>query len=357
MSTRKQTAAAPAPAPSPAQPVDALAELGVPLTQRGMPDLLNAVPKRFVPLAEAQARGWSWHWTGAACRYSHMAARKTANPAVCSDCMRVKAGQPPIYPKSRAQSFYELKGTPSATPAGAPPGAAAPTALEPDPADKKFLAEYASHRELEKAAAAAGTTAALIAARRSHNPALDAAMTKLETDLMIPKHVPEPSIFEWTHDKRARLIESYIDSGNLAIARDAVKCTPSQLWRELDANPEFSMQLEAARPRAIAVLEEVATAQALAGNDKLVQLVLRAEKPEKYVETRQVNLSTNLSRLTDEQLDARLLDLLSRVPGLTIIDGEFTETSANANTIASQAPVPQLAAPEMPADFSNEDLT
>lgn len=319
-------------------PIDIAAELGVPLTQRGQPDFANHVPRRLVSLDEAKARGWSRFWDSRACRYGHQASRKVANPASCSDCDREKAAQPPIYPRSRAQEFYTAPrrppkvaplavvnpgapSTPNAAPA--PPvlimPAPVPKAPEPDATDKAFLTKYAELRDLEAAALACGVTAAQINSRRSHQKPLDESMTRLEAELAIPKYVPAPTDFEWDEDKRARLLEAYVDSGNLAIARDAIKCTPSQLWRELDANPKFSAQLDAARVRAAQVFEEVAHAQALAGNDRLLPIVLKAERPDKYTERQRLDVFSENSRLTDEQLNTRLFTLLERA-GVTLVE-------------------------------------
>ena len=317
-------------------PAEILRELGVPCTQRGQPDLRNHVPKRFIPLEEAQARGWSMFWTGASCRYGHQAARKTSNINSCSDCEREKAGQPAIYPKSKAQEFYEKPRRPAKD--SAPILAAAPIPQpEVDPADKRLLDAYALHRDLEKAAAAVGTTPALINARRSHQQPLDAAMVKLEADLSIPRYVPVSPEFEWTDDKRARLLESYIDSGNLAVARDSIKCSPSQLWKELDVNPRFSGQLDAAHVRAVKVLEETAVKLALAGNDRLLPVILKAERPDKYTEKQRVDIFSDISRLSEEQLNTRLFALLERADGIRLIDtatdaqildGEIVEPAA-----------------------------
>ena len=349
-------------------PIDVLTELGLPTTQRGMPNFRDHVPKRFVTQEEAQARGWSMFWTGAACRYGHQAARKTANPNACSDCDREKRSQTPIYPRARNQQFYESPRRPPkvaplavATPSipNASPApivvmqqpAPAPKPPEVDQTDRAFLTAYAELRDIEAAAIACGCTAAQINSRRSHAKPLDEAMSKLEAELAIPKYVPAPTDFEWDEDKRARLLEAYIDSGNLAIARDAIKCTPSNLWREIDVNPRFSAQLDAARVRAAQVFEEVAHAQALAGNDRLLPIVLRAERPDKYQEKSRLDIFNNdLNRLTDTQLNDRIFALLERAPGITLVnatrpidvtpgvtDGELIEAPA----LPGPAPAPR----------------
>jgi hypothetical protein len=233
---------------------------------------------------------------------------------------------------------------------------------EPDSADKRFLDSYAQLRDLDAAARACGSTAANVVSRRSHNAVLDAAMTRLEADMQIPKLVPESPTFIWDDAKRARFVEAYIDSGSIAIARDAVKCTPSQLWREIDANAQFASALDDARVRATQVFEEIAHAQALKGNDRLLPLILKAERPDKYTE--RLSLDMNVNNLSEEQINARL----------TIMFMQFKKMlgpSATSNNEAIDAeiiPPAQLAAPapaeasatepteETPSDDTNGDL-
>jgi hypothetical protein len=342
-------------APDYSEPVDATAELGIQLSQRGQPALADHVPKRFVPLKEAQARGWSMFWDGRACRYGHQAARKVSNLRWCSDCERVKAGRTAIYPTSKAQSYYEQprrKPRDASTPLVIQ--APAPKPPEPDATDKAFLAKYAELRDIEAAAKVCGTTAAQIVSRRSHNALLDGAMTRIETDLTIPKLVPESPAFDWTDEKRERLLEVYVDSGNLAIARDAIKCTPSQLWRELDTNAPFASALEDARVRAAQVFEERAHAEALNGNDRLLPIVLKAERPDKYTEKLRLDVHTKYDRMTPNELNAELSRLFEeladlgdaefnvnvvRLFGGRVIDGQVTEVTTTVKP--AQLPAPE----------------
>jgi hypothetical protein len=78
--------------------ISAELELGVPVTQRGRPNLRDFVPMRFIERTEALARGWSRYWMGVECRAGHRASRAVYNPPECSDCLRVRSGKRPIYP-------------------------------------------------------------------------------------------------------------------------------------------------------------------------------------------------------------------------------------------------------------------
>jgi hypothetical protein len=267
-------------------PAEIMIELGVPTTQKNQPDLINYQPKRFIQLEEARRRGLSWFFDGSACRYSHVAAHRTSNIHICSDCQRVKKGLEPIYGKSKAQKFYEMKpmATTESNTASTAPTAPAPQSLGLSAADTKFLEHYARERNLEKAAVAAGTTKELILARRVGFPGLDEAMTKLEQQLEIPRYLPPGAHFVWDDEKRKLFIDSYINSGELEIARGAVGCTRSQFAAELKANIVFSHEVEAARELAEGVVEEALFKAAKQGQQSVLPKV--AEMLEKRAATR-----------------------------------------------------------------------
>jgi hypothetical protein len=73
---------------------DVSQELGVPLTQRKMPDLANHVPSRRISLEEAKARGWSLFW-----------ATRPSTQATRSGALIVTASK---KAKSRCIQKYEL---------------------------------------------------------------------------------------------------------------------------------------------------------------------------------------------------------------------------------------------------------
>ncbi len=301
-----------------------------PLNKEGQPDLMNYMPTRFVPLDEAKQRGWSHFYEGAPCRYGHRAPRYVSNPRMCVDCFRISRGKTVLtaspvssdveYKKprdytQRKQALAALPAT-SATPPLAPVGP-----LEPDRLEKRFLADYADVRDLDAAAQRSGMTAAQIIARMSWSKVFAEAVAALEERLSL-NHIDVPSgPFEWTDEKRQRLIEIYVDTGDIATARDSIRVTPSEYFRELERNPAFSAMYAEAEPLAINALEERAQQLALAGNDKLLQKVLAAKKPE-YRERVQMDMSVT-EKLTDEQLNAQLSRLVGRYAE-GIFDAEFT---------------------------------
>jgi hypothetical protein len=332
--------------------------LGIPCNTRGQPDLYKYVPNRRISRDEAKSLGLAMYWPGGGCRYGHDAAVWTSNQYRCVDCERSKHGLPPLYPRLKVGNHYEQ-------PRRKPKDASAPIVMapqpgkppEPDPKDREFLMQYAELRDIQEAATACGTTAAQIISRRSHNTILDESMSKLEAELTIPRLVPESSAFEWNDQKRARLIEVYIDSGNLAIARDAIKCTPSQLWRELDSNLTFAGALGDARVRAAQVFEERAHAEALNGNDRLLPIVLKAERPDKYSEKLRLDIHTRYDRMSDEELREKTADLLAQcglkvvpINATVFLDGKAIDDPSHTIIDAEPAEVLQLASPNAQAD-------
>ncbi len=272
-----------------------------PLTKDGVPDMYNYMPARFVPRDEAIARKWPLFFEGTACRSNHVAPRYVLNEHMCVDCKRIKRGKEPL--STAAGGPVLEKPRPYVKTAQAP-GAAPVKPLEPDALEKRFLVAYADTKDLTRAAELVGSSAAQIHMRLSTSEVFRRATNDLEERLQIQHTVPDPTDFPWDEDKRAKLITVYIDTGDLAVARNSIRVTPSQYYKELDSNQSFSARIEAARPLAENVFEEVAASQALLGNDKLLTLVLRTKKPE-YREKVDMNLKVT-ETLTDEQLDNRL---------------------------------------------------
>jgi hypothetical protein len=237
------------------------------------PDCLNYIPKRFIQLEEAERRGLSWFFDGRACRYGHVAAHRTSNVHICSDCKRVQKGLEPIYATSRAQKFYEQK--PKAEPGSdsAAPATTAAKSLGVTGADSRFLEHYARERDLVKAALAAGTTKELILARRVSFLGLDEAMSKLEASLDIPRYLPPGANFSWDDEKRELFLSTYINTGELDVARGAVGCTRAQYLKELTTNIVFGDRVEAAKRDAEGVIEEALIKAAKAGQQSILPKV------------------------------------------------------------------------------------
>jgi hypothetical protein len=312
-----------APPPRAVEPCDP--KTIAPLNSDGFPDLMNYMPSRLVPLDEAKQRGWPLFYEAGECRYGHQAPRYVSNPRQCVDCHRIKRGKQPISaqvkggaPEYKPPRAYKQREAPvvSAAPA------VVPQPLEPDRQEKRFLTAYAELKDFDNAARSIGLTEAHMIARLSWSAVFRDAVTALEESLGVSRTPAIQGPFEWDADKHFRFLEVFVDTGNEAIARDSIRVTPSEFFRELDRNPDFATRFEAALPLARKALEERAIQLSLAGNDKLLPRVLSANNPQ-YRESVKVDLTSEV-RLSDEQLRAEILRLAT-TGRRRVIEGEFRE--------------------------------
>ncbi len=126
-----------------------------------------------------------------------------------------------------------------------------------------------------------------------------------EGQIMLPakaKPVPGMRRFHWTGEKRTKLLDIYIDTGDLMTAITDIGCTPSLFNREVEDNGAFAAAVKSARKQARQTLQMIATRDALKGNDKLLgQLMKDGDEDD------------SARRLTDAQLATRLNSLIARI--------------------------------------------
>jgi len=202
---------------------------------------------------------------------------------------------------------------------------------EVDAWERRFLEAYAYHKEFKAACEAAKTTEAQVESRIAYSAPFKKAYYALEERLGIKK-VPENENFIWTDAKYSKLIEVYINTGDLATARDSIGATPFEYFNELARNPAFAARIKEADPFAHEALVERARQLALAGNDKLLTLVLGVVKPE-YKPSAKIEMNVT-EKLDDRQLNARLSRLLDKLRPTVI---EVTDVTV-AETRAIAAP-------------------
>jgi hypothetical protein len=288
----------------------------------GVPDMYNYMPTRFVPRDEAQQRGWKHFYDGRRCRFGHQAPRNVVNPDLCIDCRRIREGKSPIAGKAsgtaeeKEKRSYEKSATYDEK-------RFTPRPIEADALEKRFLTHYAETKDLRGAALLAGITEAQVHMRLSTSAVFRAATNDLEARLKIRPTVPDPIDFQWDDDKRTRLITVYVDTGDISTARDSIRVTPTELYKELSRNAAFQARLDEAAPLALNALEERAIQFALAGNDKLLSKVLSAKKPE-YRERLNVDMNVT-EKLTDEQLDNQLRRLVLAARRRDAVDAVLIE--------------------------------
>jgi len=277
-----------------------------PINRAGGPDLYNHMPTRMVPVEEAKFRGWGYCFSATPCRYGHVAPRYTSNPRKCVDCTRLKAGKGTIGERTGIDNKTGKKGTGNAS--GVIVNVQKPAQV--DAWERRFLEAYAYHKNFKAACEAISIEESKIEARLSYSGSFRTAYEALEERLGVKK-VNSSEGFIWTKEKHDKIIEVYINTGDLATARDSIGVTPFEYFQELARNSVFSERLKEADPLAHLALEERAIQLALAGNDKLLTKVLSVKKPE-YRENIKVDMNVT-EKLDDRQLQARLSRLLNKL--------------------------------------------
>jgi len=277
-----------------------------PINRAGGPDLYNHMPTRMVPVEEAKFRGWGYCFSATPCRYGHVAPRYTSNPRKCVDCTRLKAGKGTIGERTGIDNKTGKKGTGNAS--GVIVNVQKPAQV--DAWERRFLEAYAYHKNFKAACEAISIEESKIEARLSYSGSFRTAYEALEERLGVKK-VNSSEGFIWTKEKHDKIIEVYINTGDLATARDSIGVTPFEYFQELARNSHFAERLKEADPLAHLALEERAIQLALAGNDKLLTKVLSVKKPE-YRENIKVDMNVT-EKLDDRQLQARLSRLLNKL--------------------------------------------
>jgi hypothetical protein len=313
----------------------------------GKPDTYNYLPTRFISEAEAKFRHWKHFYVGDVCEHGHKAPRYISNPRQCVDCHRLRERRPTIGGKGNAE--YTSKITPySERKSKREAGIIVPVQprpLEPDAREKRFLVEYARLRDFNVAANFMGVDPAIFRAALSYSKVFLDAVNSLEDQLGLSRSFSVNEEFEWDDDKRRILVQMYVNTGDLGLARDAIQVSNSAYQAELQENADFAQQMDEAEPLAARVMEEVAVRRARNGDGKLLERWLTANMADKYGQKLKVDMNVT-EKMTDAQVNARLLGGLHQLAELfrsgilapavsTAIPVEFTEvagTDASAGT-------------------------
>ena len=286
------------------------------------------MPTRVITFAEAKLKRWPYFYDGGPCVHGHVAPRRVNNQKICIDCERIRNGKPTIG----------LRGKAAIQKRGRPPVGSRRQALRNT--DKEFLVALADLKSFDAACVKVGLDSSEMRARVSSFPQLRAAVNDLERRIGVGTPEPEPTkpkVFAWTDEARAQFVEAYVDTGDIASARDAIGVTPSEYYRELERNPAFGTAVKSAEALAMRALEERAIQLSLKGNDKLLQKLLAAKMPEQYSERVRLDVKQETThKLDDRALHARIHALLSK--NKDAIDAEFTELESGGSRAALEGP-------------------
>jgi hypothetical protein len=276
----------------------------------------------YISRSEAKARGLKTYYDGKKCkRLGHDSQRYVVNGA-CVTCQQEQAAR--RHDDAADEKSPRRKGLAARL---QKPIAERLDLSEPE--RTKVLEAFAVTRKLADGAAAVGLTEPQLTARLAANPGLEAAIRKIGVKAETPPDTA--STFEWTDAKRAALIEKFVDTGDIATARDSVGVTPSVYQRELESNADFARAVADAKPLAMQHLKERAVKMALAGNDKVLTAVLKAEFPE-FRDSLKLDVNHSVKSLSDAELDRKLERLRGR-----IIDAQFTEVPQLTQTAEADA--------------------
>lgn len=298
-----------------------------PINRAGGPDLYNHMPTRMVPVDEAKFRNWGYCFSATPCRYGHVAPRYSSNPRRCVDCVRLKVGKATIGERTGIDHKTGKKGTGGAS--GVIVNVTKPEQI--DAWERRFIEAYAYHKDFSAACQAIGIEESKIEARLSYSGSFRTSYEALEARLGVKK-VNSSEGFIWTKEKHDKIIEVYINTGDMATARDSIGVTPFEYFQELSRNAVFSERIKEADPLAHLALEERAIQLALAGNDKLLTKVLSVKKPE-YRENIKVDMNVT-EKLDDRQINARLFRLLNKLRP-DVIEGTVVEVAETRAIAAS----------------------
>jgi len=301
-----------------------------PINRSGSPDLYNHMPTRMVPLEEAKYRKWGYFFVSNPCRYGHVCGRYTSNPRKCIDCTRLAAGKGTIGEKAGVD-IPGMKRKVSGGASGIIVNVQKPVQI--DAWEKRFLEAYAHHKDFKAACEALPIEEAKVESRLAYSDSFKKAYDNLE-ERMGMKKVNSSEGFIWTKEKHDKIIEVYINTGDMATARDSIGVTPFEYFQELARNHTFAARIKEADPLAHLALEERAIQLALAGNDKLLQKVLSVKKPE-YRENLKVEMNVT-EKLDDRQLQSRLLRLVNKLRPVSVIEGEVADASSSRAATTSR---------------------
>ena len=215
----------------------------------------------------------------------------------------------------------------------------------------RLLTLLAEKRTPEAVATAMGWSAAGLEVFLTEHRSFAQRWDTMRKRLVENERLPQPTLVaigdvEWSEDKRNRLLEAYVDTGDLLSAQTLVGITPSQFNREVETNPEFGERVKQAKKQASNTLELRAIKDALGGNDKLLSQILRGKD------------ESNVAQLTDAQLARRITGLLGRIRSRLAAGGDQPTVAGGAASAPGESRGSGASTPaqQVPDAFSADGL-
>lgn len=123
-----------------------------------------------------------------------------------------------------------------------------------------------------------------------------------------------------TSRARAAFLEKFADTCNVAESCRAAGISRSAAYAWRDDDETFAAAWKDAEEDAIDKLEQVARDRAVDSSDRMMEILLKAHRPEKYVEKIRSELTgrdggpIEYRNLSDEEIEARIAALQSHGP-------------------------------------------
>jgi hypothetical protein len=278
---------------------------------------------------EAAVNGIKYFYDGMPCVKGHDTGRYTTT-GDCIECRRLndsgikRSEIETLVKKAAKKSKVELKQEAEAALAAKAPSQRLQLT---DDEKQKVLDCFSQYGRKGKAALAIGITESQLEARLVADREFGQMFASLEKRVTAKNAEKESTTkkddYEWTDEKRDAFIDHYVDTGDIAAAREKIGVTPSKFNREIKRNPDFAEAVREAAVEAVQMLEEKAIQLALVGNDKLLPLTLKAKKRTEYGD--KLQLTDDRGGMTDDQLEAQLRRLVGKYKNRVqpASDGEF----------------------------------
>lgn len=296
---------------------------------KGRPHMYAHMPTRFVQYDEAVARGWKYYYDGRVCKRGHIAPFFVSNKSLCVDCDRIRGGQQPIGRKGVTPEHVPVR-----SPKKNADGTHSTRAPEPTARQKQFLTAYAELKDFDAAAKKVSTSAAVIESELAYSVVFRDAYDNLEERIGVYHMGAYDLDYEWDESKESMFIRTYVNSGLVGTARDAIRVTNYEYEKHLKESPTFAAAVKEAEPLANKLMIDEIRRSVLAGNPQTINKIsghLDLTEPEDPA-----------AGMTDEQLD----DEIVRTLGLA-------KRESNASASADARPAAEVrAGADDPEDVS-----
>jgi transposase-like protein len=99
----------------------------------------------------------------------------------------------------------------------------------------------------------------------------------------------------FTARARATFLDTFRATCNVSEAARAIGVSRRTVYNWRDRDPTFAAEWDDAEQEAIDALEKIARDRAIDGSDRMMEILLKAHRPEKYVERLRADINGNVT--------------------------------------------------------------